>query len=268
MARVDSLGHFLTDVADAIRTKKGTSNPIIASNFDTEISNLSGGVDLDDYIKATPTETNYGTFRASLCLKKLPSITISSSYSSLQSAFSSCMELQEIQGIVNNSTTTNASSMFYDCKNLTSIPTFNTSYFNNASNMFYQCFSLTTIPILDFSSVTTATNMFSYSGIVTVPQIDLSNVKQGNYLFGNCQKLENVPEFNMPRLTAMSNMFVNCFFLTDASLNNIMKLCISATSYTGTKTLNTIGISSSQATRCQSLSNYQAFLNAGWTTGY
>lgn len=43
MARTDTLGHFLTDVADAIREKKGSSSSIPASQFDTEISNLSGG---------------------------------------------------------------------------------------------------------------------------------------------------------------------------------------------------------------------------------
>lgn len=43
MARTDTLGHFLTDVADAIRTKGGTSATIQASSFDTAIANLPGG---------------------------------------------------------------------------------------------------------------------------------------------------------------------------------------------------------------------------------
>lgn len=45
MARTDTLGNFLTDVASAIRTKAGTSDLIQASTFDTAIENLpSGGV--------------------------------------------------------------------------------------------------------------------------------------------------------------------------------------------------------------------------------
>lgn len=57
MARVDTLGHFLTDVADAIRAKKGSSDTIQASDFDTEIENLpsGGGINissLNDYINA------------------------------------------------------------------------------------------------------------------------------------------------------------------------------------------------------------------------
>ena len=43
MARTDTLGNFLTDVAEAIRTKEGTTETIPASEFDTRIANLSGG---------------------------------------------------------------------------------------------------------------------------------------------------------------------------------------------------------------------------------
>ena len=45
-------------------------------------------------------------------------------------------------------------------------------------------------------------------------------------------------------------------------------MCAGATSYTGTKTLSTLGLTSAQATICQGLSNYSAFTSAGWTTGY
>jgi len=43
MARTDTLGNFLTDVAGAIRTKAGTSDPIQASAFDTAIANIPSG---------------------------------------------------------------------------------------------------------------------------------------------------------------------------------------------------------------------------------
>ena len=49
MARTNSLTNYLTDVATAIKYKKGDNAPIIASNFDTEIENLpSGGEDWTD----------------------------------------------------------------------------------------------------------------------------------------------------------------------------------------------------------------------------
>lgn len=43
MARTNTLANFLTDVANAIRTKKGTQETISASAFDTEILNLPSG---------------------------------------------------------------------------------------------------------------------------------------------------------------------------------------------------------------------------------
>lgn len=51
MARTDTLPHFLTDVADAIRTKTGSSDTIQASTFDTAIANIpsGGGGETDIY---------------------------------------------------------------------------------------------------------------------------------------------------------------------------------------------------------------------------
>lgn len=43
MARIDSLTNFLTDVATAIKEKKGDNTNIKASDFDTEITNLPSG---------------------------------------------------------------------------------------------------------------------------------------------------------------------------------------------------------------------------------
>ena len=55
MARIDNLTNFLTDVASAIKTKKGNDTDIPAANFDTEIANLpsggSGDVKLFDTIE-------------------------------------------------------------------------------------------------------------------------------------------------------------------------------------------------------------------------
>lgn len=43
MARTDTLNNFLTDVAEAIREKKGTTGTIPASSFDTEIASIESG---------------------------------------------------------------------------------------------------------------------------------------------------------------------------------------------------------------------------------
>lgn len=43
MARTDNLTNFLTDIAESIRTKEGTEEQILASEFDTRIANLPSG---------------------------------------------------------------------------------------------------------------------------------------------------------------------------------------------------------------------------------
>lgn len=49
MARTDTLPHFLTDVANAIRTAEGSSGTITASDFDTRIEALSGSGEETEY---------------------------------------------------------------------------------------------------------------------------------------------------------------------------------------------------------------------------
>lgn len=44
MARTNSLTNFLKDVADAIRSKTGSTAEIQAEDFDTEIENIQTGV--------------------------------------------------------------------------------------------------------------------------------------------------------------------------------------------------------------------------------
>lgn len=85
MARTDTLGNFLTDVADAIRTKKGSSDTILASDFDTEIENLpsGGGADLSEYFVTEITENKISESYPIAFVKKYPDIVISDTVTQL-----------------------------------------------------------------------------------------------------------------------------------------------------------------------------------------
>ena len=55
MSKADNLKDFLTDVADAIRAKKGTTDLINPQNFSAEIASLSGGLEVIEMTETTAT---------------------------------------------------------------------------------------------------------------------------------------------------------------------------------------------------------------------
>lgn len=130
MARTDNLTNFLTDVAAAIKSKKGDNTAIPAANFDTEIANLpSGGGDnttLISLIERTATSfeipegtthIGYSAFREFIMLT---SITIPNSVTNIEdSAFMGCTRLRSIT--IPAGVTYIGMYAFYGCTGLTEI---------------------------------------------------------------------------------------------------------------------------------------------------
>ena len=140
-------------------------------------------------------------------------------------------------------------------------------------NMLSNTYSLEYIADINLPSKMTNLHSFCYMSnnnekLKTAPKINTENVTDFWGMYSRCKALVNVPVYNLASATDLSSMFSGCESLSDDSLNNIMSSLISAVAYTGTKTLKLLGITAEQATRCQALSNYQAFTEAGWTTGY
>lgn len=127
------------------------------------------------------------------------------------------------------------------------------------------------MPKVDIGSGTSMLQTFyGCKNLTSVAPLDTSNITNINTAFMNCYSLRDVPIFDTSKITTMVNTFASCYVLTDTSLDNILQMCINATSYTGTKTLKNIGFYSEYqtASRIQALPHYQAFLDAGWTIGY
>lgn len=83
-----------------------------------------------------------------------------------------------------------------------------------------------------------------------------------------CTSLVNLPLLASSKVTDFYYAFYKCTSLSDESLNNILAMCANTTNHASTKTLSYIGLTSDQAAKCTTLSNYEAFTAAGWTTGY
>lgn len=171
---------------------------------------------------------------------------------SLNSKFASNTNLKYMP-LINTSNVTNMNRTFASCTNLVLVPKFNTSKVETMYGLFSSCSNLEN---LDLSSFNT------------------SNVVNMSYMFAFCSKLQNIQfgnHFTLEKCnysTALRNMFNSCDKLSNKTLNDILKILPTAISYIGAKTLKYMGLSQEQANTCTTLSNYQAFLGAGWTTGY
>lgn len=248
VARINNLTNFLTDVATAIKTKKGDSTPIPASNFDTEINNLpSGGSGID---------------WSTIGYSEMPK--------SIQDGYDYAKEIYDNW----DSTENNMSAMFIDNRKIIIMPLVDTSNVTNMVSCFYGAYGLIEFPLLNTGSVTNMADCFrECRALQSIPLINTSNVTSMQRLFSNCYALTTIPLLNTSSITGngLSGIFTNCRELTDTSLDNILQMCVNATGYTGTKTLNTLGVSSKNiypVSRIQALPHYQNFINAGWTIGY
>lgn len=135
------------------------------------------------------------------------------------------------------------------------------------------------LDIVFFPSVeTTGTSTFqgAFNGakhLYAVGNLDTSSSQWFSNMFYNCTSLCDVPIMSFASVSsknALNNMFYNCVSLSDNSVDNIMQSCITATSYTGTKSLAKLGFTSTMVSSAhiQTLPHYQDFTNAGWSIGY
>ena len=224
MAKNNNLNDFLTDVANSIRTKTGTTDPINAQDFSNKILSIQTG-------------------GGENTLKKLIDARKSSAY--LFEEYSGT----SIDGLIQPSDTENAAdmtNMFNYCTNLTTIPLLDTSNVIYMNSMFYECKSLTTVPLLNTSNVTTMNSMFSSckaltsipqlntsknrdmgamfiscTNLTTIPLLDTSNVNNMWGMFSQCVSLTTVPALDASNVTSMGSMFFYCTNLKSILMTNI-----------------------------------------------
>lgn len=123
--------------------------------------------------------------------------------------------------------------------------------------------------LLDLSQLTNASNLFGdCDNLKYIPNLDTSNITDMSYMLQSCDNLVTIPVLNTQNAINMQGMFRWSTSLSDESLNNILEMCVNATKISSNKTLNYIGLTQEQAAKCTTLSNYEAFTSAGWTTGY
>lgn len=177
MARIDTLPHFLTDVADAIREKKGSSDPITIADFDTEIENIpsGGGADLSEYFNSTisgSTMTDIGTDWTT-AIKKLPDMVVTTTGTRAFWGFKGT----EIASVTATGLTS-FERMFNNCTNLTSVNLggLNGTGVSNIQNMFRECSSLETIDLSSLIFTRTVNATWAFGGCTSLTHLDVRNI--------------------------------------------------------------------------------------------
>lgn len=204
MARVDTLGHFLTDIADAIREKTGSDALIEASYFDTEIANIptGGGVDISDYIVTNPTTPAGNTNSQYWWSKKmfLPKfgdieISVTTSTSSMAYMFYKCpyKYIPKIKSDGMLSTNLYLTSSFQDCSDITTLDLSGLqANVGRCGYAFSGCTSLTKLDVrnLDFTTATTSGSAFS--SVPTDCLIIVKNTSNKDWIINKYPSFTNV----------------------------------------------------------------------------
>lgn len=216
MARTNNLTNFLTDVATAIKTKKGDDTPIPASDFDTEIIDLPSGGGTHDWsaigYSGEPSDIGYGYDYA---------VQIKNNWT-LNTNFNNDTNLIYMP-LVNTTGRTNFGAMFNSCSSLTTVPQLDTSSGTTFNNMFSNCINLRSVPQLDTSQSQYMNNMYAGCKNIIIPiQVDISNAKQLNSLFMYCNKVPKITLIGSGNnLISLRNVFQDCEALTELTMNNI-----------------------------------------------
>ena len=246
MAKNDNLTDFLADVADAIRSKKGISNPINPQDFSAEINSIEGG---GTSTPSRPTWTGHADAEGLRAIgwtdediayyqehgvnwneeddeyhkvsdgnKALYGVLTASNISTYKDRI---VYLPKID----TSSVTSMYKKFENCYSLVAIPLLDTSKVTNMYYMFSNCYSLTAIPLLDTSNVTNMAKMFgNCSSLTAIPLLDTSKVTSMESMFSNCHSLTAIPLLDTSKVTSMIYMLDNCYTLVAVPLLNKYKV--------------------------------------------
>lgn len=129
MLDTSNLSQFLKGITDAIRAKKGTTEPIEHAKIDEEIESIEGG-------------DPYQILRDKFFYSERTDYAYAFNNSKMTEDDISKMELDTSNG-------TSFNNMFAGCSNLTTIPQLDTSNGKYFYSMFNNCYNLITIPQLN-----------------------------------------------------------------------------------------------------------------------
>lgn len=227
MAKDNNIQDFLTDVADAIREKKGTTDLINPQDFSSEIANFKGGgVDFavlgygNDEISQIQADIDY-----SLELKqKWESGEIKTFHGYKQIIFAPVIDVSDKSDL---------SNLYNGCVNLKYIPLLNTS---NATSMEYT-FCKTSIEFmysLNVENVLSLRECFSYNtSLLYVGELYSSKCENFRSMFYWDSSLLKIELLDVGSATNFQNPFNTCTALNFLKVINIGKSSLTTFNFSG-----------------------------------
>lgn len=255
MAKNNNLGDFLTDLADAIREKKGTTGPINAQDFASEIASIEGGggvsvpsmwtghADVEGLKAIGWTDEDIAYYQrngvnwdeeddqyhlVSDDNKALYGVLTTNNISNYANRI---VYLPKID----TSGLTSMARLFQNCEWMVAIPMLDTSNVTDMTYAFRGCSALVCIPLLDTSKVTTMTYMFYLcSSLAKLPKLDMSEATNVDLALYGCSSLRGIVFRNTNKINTAKNMCYNCGratyikgldLLNATSISNIVTGC-------------------------------------------
>lgn len=217
----------LTSIADAVRTKGGTTDPIVVSDIPTAIANLPSG---GNPVITELTVTQNGTYTASDGVDGYSPVTVNvpQDGSPPESAFvisGDCSYrfaysgwdwfIEKYGGRITTKDISNASSMFNSSKKITKVPfdlNFDSSSsYHNLINIFNGCYNITQLPKLNNVKVYDTSKIFyNCNNLRTIPDY-IADTWDWNYLESQTSQYSS----------NQNEMFESCYSLRSIPMNLI-----------------------------------------------
>ena len=237
MARTDTLEHFLTDVADALRSKTGAQALIDADTFDAEISGIPSGVDwsIIGYQNAPESVQDVISKGLPVLQNFTPTLFNNWYYNTNRTGDTGCSVNDYLQVMpklpLEDYWPMNGAMLFARNPSLIEVPDmawenistnghFDSS-FGAAYGMFQDCSSLQYLPNLNLINADgPCSYIFSYCTCLKEVHMTLPKMTLLNYGFQGCKRIKTIELLNCEKLLQTMSMCSGCELLENFTITN------------------------------------------------
>ena len=233
----------LTSIADAVRTKGGTTDPIVVSDIPTAIANLpsGGGGDIPEEAFTISGNCSYRFYMDgwNWFIEQYGDRITTKDISNASYMFYNSSKIEKVPFDLNFDSVLSQhdlTNIFYNCNNIKKISRMNNVKVSLTRNMFWKCYNLREIPediadTWDWNQLESQTSRYNgnqvemFTDCYSLRSIPINLIKSGNTYsnyntsyfyngFNSCYALDELTNLPVPytKSTWTSNAFFNTFY--------------------------------------------------------